>query len=363
MHHRSMKSAWAHKARSTKPTQIVKKVPINISNMRTINSSAAPSTSHSSSFRQPIPLDRNKRPRVSPNAGIFSRDAAAPPRPSLRLPPTGSRPPASSLRPHHQSSTIDRRQDNDGQKLPPTTTRQQEQQQEHPSLLSSILEQFTCGSSGTIVVDDEPSVVSYEPRRYGCESTSSSSSSMLLLSTSSSTCSSPSSWAAPPMSPPVLYVHRYRQQDDEAKDDKREEPAPRDGAAGIAAALKKVQSFDTEITAATSHTDGSSEEDSTEFGPLGKTKIPSLEDQLQLDGRATPVVSNRSSSIMRGRSQPDNDDEDDARWSYLAGIGPLQQCVCFDDDDVQEAPHAQSIMLENRSRCWLAMIMMTYEQP
>jgi hypothetical protein len=360
MHHRSMKSAWSPQSRINN----VKKVPININNMRTINSSAAPSSSHSLSFRQPIPLDRNKRPRVSPNAGIFSRDAAARPRPSLRQPPTGSRPPASSWRPHHQSSTIDRRQDNDGQKLPPTTTRQQEQQQEHPSLLYTILEQFTCGSTGSVVVDDEPSEVSYEPRRYGCESTSSSSSSMLLLSTSSSTCSSPcSSRAAPPMSPPVLYVHRYRPQDDEAKDDKREEPAPSDGAAGIAAALKKVESFDTEITAATSHTDGSSEEDSTEFGPLGKKKIPSLEDQLQLDGRATPVVSNRSSSIVRRRSCEDNDtDEDDARWSYLAGIGPLQQCVCFDDDDVQEAPHAQSIMLENRSRCRLAMIMMTHEQ-
>jgi hypothetical protein len=255
--------------------------------MKTINSPSTPSRSLSSS------CDRNKRPRVSPNAVIFGRDAQRPqperPTPQMR----------------RLTTSIDRRQNNDSEKSP--KTRQQ------PSLLITILEQITCGPTIDVIVEEPPEVI-YQPR--DCCTVS-----------------------APPMSPPVIYVHRYRQ-------------PQYDENCGPESLQKKINSFDTEITAATSHTEGS-EENATIERPVGK-KIHSQEDHV-LDGRATPVVSNRSSSLTRRSSNVNANDDDDCPY---IGLGQLQQCICFDDDDVQEAPHAQSILMENRNR----LIAMTQEQ-
>lgn len=116
---------------------------------------------------------------------------------------------------------------------------------------------------------------------------------------------------SPPMSPPVIYVHRYR------RDEKRE-PAPR----------STIKSFDTEITAATSTED----EESSSLWLLEDGKMIRWLDMV--DGRATPVVSNISS--MRSNDS-------------LPRSLELQKCVCFDDEDAQEAPHAQSILMDNRN--------------
>jgi hypothetical protein len=259
--------------------------------MKTINSPSTPSRSLSSSG------DRTKRPRVSPNAGIFSRDAPRP-QPERATP--------LMLRP---ITSIDRRQNNDSEKS--LTTRQQ------PSLLSTILEQITCGPTTDMIVEEPPEVCYQPPRNCNTDS-------------------------VPPMSPPVIYVHRYR-------------PPQYDENCGPTASFhKKINSFDTEITAATSHTEEGSEENATMVRFAGK-KIHFQEDHV-LDGRATPVVSNRSSSITRRSLYVNAADADDD--CPPIGLGHLQQCVCFDDDDVQEAPHAQSILMENRNR----LIAMMHEQ-
>jgi hypothetical protein len=114
---------------------------------------------------------------------------------------------------------------------------------------------------------------------------------------------------SPPLSPPVLYVHRYRR------------------------GLATIKSHDTE---ATSNEDDDDEESAS-------SSLWLLDDGNKrrwldvVDGRVTPVVSNISSSRRS---------KDDSSRSLR-----LRKSVCFDDEDVQDAPHhRRSILTDNRNR-------------
>lgn len=107
-------------------------------------------------------------------------------------------------------------------------------------------------------------------------------------------------------SPPILYVHRYQ-----TKPESRD-PAP----------LPTIKSCDTDTTA------NNSDDDSSCILQEDQATLNSFD---QLAGRATPVISNMSSSYL-----------DSPR-----SVG-LRKCHCFDEEDMTEAPHAQAIVIDNR---------------